>query len=187
MFEKLEPHVPSVKQISLPSPIKPVPPPEADVSKLVNSTLRDKLIAAGIIVERPVKPPSFHPTPARDREEARRRQTVFCPLCNERLYSRDDLKEELFIHLEVDHPFPSKSEKKNKKLKRKQHKQKRDKKFETAVQVTKVKDTTEDKSKLVWQPVDLMDANRGMGAFARENGRFGSHALHDRFDDESTP
>jgi hypothetical protein len=37
------------------------------------------------------------------------------------------------------------------------------------------------------QPVDMLDANRGMGAFARDNGRFGSHALHDRFDDEGKP
>lgn len=38
-----------------------------------------------------------------------------------------------------------------------------------------------------WQRQDEMDANRGMGHFARDNGRFGSHALHDRFDDESAP
>lgn len=38
-----------------------------------------------------------------------------------------------------------------------------------------------------WQRHDEMDANRGMGHFARDNGRFGSHALHDRFDDESAP
>lgn len=35
--------------------------------------------------------------------------------------------------------------------------------------------------------MDRMEANRGMGFFARENGRFGSHPLHDRFDDESGP
>jgi len=38
-----------------------------------------------------------------------------------------------------------------------------------------------------WQRHDEMDANRGMGHFARDNGKFGSHALHDRFDDESAP
>jgi hypothetical protein len=37
------------------------------------------------------------------------------------------------------------------------------------------------------QTIDYMDANRGMGFFARENGRYGSHPLHDRFDDESGP
>jgi hypothetical protein len=37
------------------------------------------------------------------------------------------------------------------------------------------------------QVTDRMEPNRGMGFFARENGRFGSHPLHDRFDDESGP
>jgi len=39
----------------------------------------------------------------------------------------------------------------------------------------------------ITQAIDLMDAHRGEGSFARENGRFGSHAIHDRFDDESAP
>lgn len=34
---------------------------------------------------------------------------------------------------------------------------------------------------------DLKDATRGMGFFSRENGRIGSHPLHDRFDDEGHP
>ncbi len=33
---------------------------------------------------------------------------------------------------------------------------------------------------------DLRDAHRTMGFVARESGRFGSHPLHDRFDDESS-
>jgi hypothetical protein len=33
---------------------------------------------------------------------------------------------------------------------------------------------------------DLRDAHRLMGFIARESGRFGSHPLHDRFDDESS-
>jgi hypothetical protein len=37
------------------------------------------------------------------------------------------------------------------------------------------------------QTIDRMDATRGMGFFARENGRFGSHPIHDGFDDESGP
>jgi hypothetical protein len=35
--------------------------------------------------------------------------------------------------------------------------------------------------------IDLREAHRHMGFFARDNGRFGSHPLHDRFDDESEP
>jgi hypothetical protein len=31
------------------------------------------------------------------------------------------------------------------------------------------------------------DRSRGVGYIARENGRFGSHAMHDGFDDESGP
>jgi hypothetical protein len=34
---------------------------------------------------------------------------------------------------------------------------------------------------------DSQDANRYIGFFARENGRYGSHPLHDRYDDESVP
>lgn len=37
------------------------------------------------------------------------------------------------------------------------------------------------------QTTDRMDANLGMGFFARENGRYGSHPIHDRFDDDSNP
>lgn len=36
-----------------------------------------------------------------------------------------------------------------------------------------------------YETEDLRDANRLMGFPARENGRYGSHPLHDRFDDES--
>ena len=35
--------------------------------------------------------------------------------------------------------------------------------------------------------VDPLDATRHMGHFAREGARFGSHPIHDRFDDESGP
>jgi hypothetical protein len=34
---------------------------------------------------------------------------------------------------------------------------------------------------------DTREAHRAMGFFARENGRYRSHPLHDRFDDESEP
>jgi hypothetical protein len=36
------------------------------------------------------------------------------------------------------------------------------------------------------ESVDRRDAHRLMGYLARENGRYGSHPLHDRFDDESS-
>ena len=36
-----------------------------------------------------------------------------------------------------------------------------------------------------YEKEDIREANRLMGFAARENGRFGSHPLHDRFDDES--
>lgn len=36
-----------------------------------------------------------------------------------------------------------------------------------------------------YEKEDIREANRMMGFPARENGRFGSHPLHDRFDDES--
>jgi hypothetical protein len=35
------------------------------------------------------------------------------------------------------------------------------------------------------QNVDEWEAHRQMGFVVRENGRYGSHPLHDRFDDES--
>jgi len=37
------------------------------------------------------------------------------------------------------------------------------------------------------QIVDEREAHRHMGFVVRENGRYGSHPLHDRFDDESEP
>jgi hypothetical protein len=39
----------------------------------------------------------------------------------------------------------------------------------------------------VAQTIDRMDATRGMGHVARENGRFGSHPIYDSCDDESGP
>lgn len=37
------------------------------------------------------------------------------------------------------------------------------------------------------QIIDQREAHRQMGFVVRENGRYGSHPLHDRFDDESEP
>lgn len=37
------------------------------------------------------------------------------------------------------------------------------------------------------QIMDKREAHRQMGFVVRENGRYGSHPLHDRFDDESEP
>jgi hypothetical protein len=36
-----------------------------------------------------------------------------------------------------------------------------------------------------WEPFDRLDATRRMSQWARENGRYGSHASHDRFDGDS--
>ncbi len=149
------------------------------------TTLREALIASGVI--RPaaqVGVPNEHlqvsqhssSEPGRGQTE----KTVLCPLCHEELKALGhNVKKKLVKHLNSEHPLnrPSLSKAQpshpRSKLSRSDH-----------VPESRDKGTQES----VWQePTDMMDANRGMGAFARDNGRFGSHALHDRFDDEGMP
>jgi hypothetical protein len=44
-----------------------------------------------------------------------------------------------------------------------------------------------ERDRLIVEASGEKDAHWGSGAFARENGRFGSHPLHDDYGDEAKP
>jgi hypothetical protein len=132
-------------------------------------SFRQALIAKGVIKS---------PSPPAKKPEV----PVLCPLCRRQIAVIGlKVKKNLLKHLEKDHPLKRpelpkiKLPTKSKYLALKDHNGSRTEGSQGAAET------------VVSPPLDPMDANRGMGAFARENGRFGSHALHDRFDDESMP
>lgn len=169
------------KTISEASKSEPVsrPPAAKPISHVSSSpasmTLRQALIAKGIIKAAPkatVKIDAVDHAPNGNRQ-------VLCPLCQKPVAKvGDKVRRKLTKHLDGKHPLNQPPA--PKEFVRPPHSvaDRGPKFFEQDRKVQR---------QAVWQPHDPLDANRGMGAFARDNGRFGSHALHDRFDDEGMP
>lgn len=99
-------------------------------------------------------------------------RSAVCPICRSRMKPTNLKKHLRKVHKHLAGPVPFSL---SRKSKRSQVTQQRDRRFESS------------REKNDWQIVDEREAHRQMGFVARENGRYGSHPLHDRFDDESEP
>ncbi|MGA3125099.1 MAG: hypothetical protein ABSD13_00165 [Candidatus Korobacteraceae bacterium] len=139
---------------------------------ILDSSLRKSLIERGLL--RPISTKLINQT-AKVQQQAFSmppttvRELVPCPICKARIKPTKLAKHVKTVHHLVDQ-----------RMKLQQHNR--------AGQATNSEEVESHSEQIRSVPdYDPRDAHRGVGFVIREEGRYGSHALHDRFDDESEP
>jgi hypothetical protein len=140
---------------------------------ILDSNLRKSLIERGVL--QPASTRLINQTAKIQQQAfsmpATIRELVPCPICRARIKPTNLAKHVKTVHHLADQCIKS------------QHRQQN-----RVSQASNSEDVESHSAQIRAMPdYDPRDAHRGMGFVIREEGRYGSHALHDRFDDESEP